>query len=50
MRDRKGVDLHGRGREEDPGKMEGGETVMRIYYVRKTLFSIKEQKESIQGM
>ena len=48
MRDRKGVDLDARevgGKE--PGGVEGGETVIRIYYVRKkNLFSIKGKKET----
>jgi hypothetical protein len=41
MKDRKGVDLNGRGAVEEP-EIEAGETVIRIYYVRKrNLFSLK---------
>ena len=41
MRYRKGVDPDGRRGGEDLGRIEGRETVIRIYYVRKSLFSIK---------
>lgn len=33
-RDRKGVDWDGRGGGEGLGGVEGGETIIRIYYVR----------------
>ena len=35
MRDRKGVDLEGRRGGEDLGRVEGEETIIRIYYMRK---------------
>jgi hypothetical protein len=35
MRDRKGVDQDGRGSVEDLGEVGGGETVVRVYYVKK---------------
>jgi hypothetical protein len=38
MRDRKEVDLDGREGGEDLGKTEEGETIIRIYYVRKIYF------------
>ena len=38
MRDRKGVDLDGRDGGEELGGVEGEETVIRIYYVRKNIF------------
>jgi hypothetical protein len=41
MRDREGVDPDGSGGVEDPGGVEGGETIVRIDYVRKDLCSIK---------
>ena len=41
MRYRKGVDPDGRRGGEDLERIEGRETVIRIYYVRKSPFSIK---------
>jgi hypothetical protein len=41
MRDRKGADLHGRGGGEGLRGVEGGETVIRIYFMRNNLFSIE---------
>jgi hypothetical protein len=38
MRDRKGMDLNGRGGGEELGGSEGGETVIEIYYVRKKIY------------
>ena len=38
MRDRKGVDLEGKGGGEELGGINGGKTVIRIYYMRKTYF------------
>jgi hypothetical protein len=35
MRDKKGVDLDGRRGGEELGGVEGGETIIRIYYVEK---------------
>jgi hypothetical protein len=35
MRDRKGVDLEGRRGGEDLGRVEGEESIIRIYYMRK---------------
>lgn len=43
MRERKGVDLEGHGNEEDLGEAEGEETVIRIYCVKKNLFSMKKK-------
>lgn len=43
MRDRKEVDLDGGQGREELGGVEGGETVTRIYYVRKTIFNKKLQ-------
>lgn len=37
----KGVDLYGKGRGEEPGGIEGGETIIGIY--EKNIFSIKEK-------
>lgn len=34
MKDRNRVDPDGRGGEEDPGGLDGGETIFRIYYMR----------------
>lgn len=42
LRDRKGVDPNGS--EEELGKVEGGETVIRIYYVSKEPIFIKEKQ------
>lgn len=44
MRDRKEVDLDGRGGRENLEKVGGGKTVVKIYDVRKNLFSIKGKK------
>lgn len=35
MKDRKGVGPNGMGGAEEPGKVERGKTITRIYYVRK---------------
>lgn len=35
MTDRKGGDLDGKGGSQKLGRVEGGETVIRIYYMRK---------------
>lgn len=47
MRDRKVVDLEGRGDEPELGGMEGYETVIRIHYVGwgGKLFSIIKKKQ-----
>lgn len=47
VRDRKGVDLDGRGYGEELGEAEGGETVIRVYYVKKkqSIFNIRVKKE-----
>lgn len=42
MRDRTEVDPDGRKNGEKLGRIEEEETVIRIYYVRKNLFSINE--------
>ena len=42
MRDRKGVDLDGRGGGEELEEVEGGETIIRICYVRIKLFKWKK--------
>ena len=44
MKDRKGVDPDGRGGGEKLEGEEGGETTLRIYYVRKKIFSIKGER------
>lgn len=45
MRDRKGVDLDGKGCGEKLGEVEGGKKIMiRIYYVRKTSIFNKRKK------
>lgn len=41
IRGREGVDPDGRGGGKELGGAEGGETIIRIYYVRKKIFSIK---------
>lgn len=38
IRHRKGVDAGGRGDGEEVGGLDGGETVIRIYYVRGTIY------------
>ena len=44
MRDRKGLDLdRGRGRKEVKG-VEGEETIIRVDYMKKNLFSVKEKQ------
>lgn len=43
MRDRRGVDLDGKGGEEELERVEGGEIVIRIYYMGKIHFQIKEK-------
>jgi hypothetical protein len=45
MRDRKGVDPNRRGSKEELGGVEGGETIFRIYYMRKK--SIFNRRESL---
>jgi hypothetical protein len=49
MRDRKVVDLEGRGDEPELGGMEGYETVIRIHYVGwgGKLFSIIKKKTEV---
>jgi len=44
-RQKRGVDLDRRGNGEELGGIQGGETVIRIYYVTKNRFSIKELKD-----
>lgn len=41
MRDRKGVDSDSRGGKEDLGAIEGGETVIKIYCMKKESISDK---------
>ena len=38
MRDRKGADLNSREGEEKLGRVEKGETIIRVYYMRKIYF------------
>jgi hypothetical protein len=38
MRDRKGVDLRGRRYGKEVGGVEEGETIIKIYYMRKIFF------------
>lgn len=45
MRVRKRVDPDGRGGGELPGAAEGGETIIREYYVRKEYIFHKREKE-----
>lgn len=46
MRDRKGVDLDGRGGGEELGE-EGRETIVRIYYMReKSIFNKRAKKKN----
>jgi hypothetical protein len=40
VRDRKGADPEGRGGREELYEVEGGSTVIRIYCMKKNLFSI----------
>lgn len=44
MRDRNRVAQDGRGDRKELGGIEGAETISRIYYVGKDLFSIKGEK------
>ena len=44
-RDRKGVDLHGRGRGEGIRGLGGGKTVIRIYYMNILYFLSVKEKE-----
>ena len=44
MRDRKGVNPYGLRGEEELGGAEGGEIVIRLYYVRKKFFLNKKIK------
>lgn len=41
MRDKKGVDTDRKGIGQELGETEGGETAIKIHYLRKFLFSIK---------
>lgn len=43
MRDRKGVDLGGREGREELGVVQGGETVLRLYYMKESIFNKKER-------
>jgi hypothetical protein len=45
MKDRKGVDLGGRGSGEKLGGVEGEETIVRVDYVRKTSVHKRERKK-----
>lgn len=46
IRDRKGVDLDGRGWEGKHGTVEGGDTIIRIKYIRKkNLFFVRKEKD-----
>lgn len=42
MNDKKGVDLDGRANVKNLGRVERGEIIIRIYYVRKKYFQLKE--------
>lgn len=44
MGDRKGVDLDGRAGGKKLGGVEGGSTIIRIYYVRKMTIFNKRKK------
>lgn len=47
MRDKKGMDLNGRGYEEEPGGIKGKGNVIRIYYRRtKIYFQSKGKKQT----
>ena len=46
-RDRKGVDTDKRGDGEELGGVGGWETIIKIYWVKKDLFSIKEKKQAL---
>lgn len=46
MRDRKGVDTDGRGCVEELGGVEGGETIFRLYCVRKKSMFNKRKKRN----
>lgn len=40
MRDRKGMDSDGKGSGEEPGGVDGGENVFRLYFMKKeTMFN-----------
>jgi hypothetical protein len=41
VKDKKGIDSKGRKVGEDLGELEGGQTIIRIYYKRNKLFLIK---------
>ena len=44
MRDRRRVSTNGEGGEEEHGGVEEGETIIRIYYVRKkSIFQLKKK-------
>lgn len=45
MKDRNSVGKNGRGKWEEKSVVEGGETVMKIYYMRKKSILIKGKKE-----
>ena len=49
MRDRKGVNLDGRGGGEEFGGVRGGETIIRMFPERKVFFSRKGKKNFIEG-
>lgn len=44
---KKGNGPSGRGGKEKLGGVEGGDTVVRIYCIRKELFSLKEKKTTV---
>lgn len=44
IKDIKGVELDGRGYRGYRGGIEGGKMVIKTYYMRKNLFSLKEGK------
>jgi hypothetical protein len=44
MRSKKGVELVWRGAREELGGVEGGETKIRIHYVKKNLFSTRKHQ------
>lgn len=46
MRDRKGVDLDGRGGKEELWGIEGRKTVISINYRRKKVFLIKRKEKN----
>lgn len=50
MRDRKGMDLDRRGGRKDLGGAEGGETVFRVYCMRKESMFNKRGRMSISQL